>query len=87
MNLLSNNLRLQILAFLEECCEPREKSIKSSMCALMRATTCVARKYARLFSESKLTILKLDREGLARSSTPASVYAARLFPAGFLSNS
>jgi hypothetical protein len=39
MNLLSNNLRLQILAFLEECCEPREKSIKSSMCALMRATS------------------------------------------------
>ena len=38
MNLLSNNLRLQILAFLEECCEPREKSTKSSMCTLMRAT-------------------------------------------------
>ena len=33
MNLLSNNLRPQILAFLEECCEPREKSIKSSMCS------------------------------------------------------
>ena len=49
MNLLSNNLRLQILAFLEECGEPGEKSVKSSRCALMRATTCVARRYARLF--------------------------------------